>query len=97
MTPDIIYISLVPGILTALLLFLNEFPDAEADRQGGRRHLVIFFGRKKSAVIYAGAVFLLFALIAAGPFLLNIPYTVLIALAHPAPGRRRCCPDPEIP
>lgn len=81
MTLDIIYISLVPGILTALLLFLNEFPDAEADRQGGRRHLVIFFGTKKSAVIYAGTVFLLFSLIAAGPFVENIPFTVLIALA----------------
>jgi len=81
MTSDILYISLVPGILTALLLFLNEFPDAEADRRGGRRHLVIYFGRGKSAVIYAAAVLLLFALIAAGPFLLNIPYSVLIALA----------------
>ncbi len=81
MTPDIVYIALVPGILTALLLFLNEFPDADADRAGGRRHLVIVFGKKRSAVIYAGAVFLVFALIAAGPFLLNIPYSVWIALA----------------
>ena len=81
MTLDIIYIALVPGILTALLLFLNEFPDAEADRQGGRRHMIIFFGKKKSATIYAGALFMLFALIATGPFLLNIPYTVLLALA----------------
>jgi 1,4-dihydroxy-2-naphthoate octaprenyltransferase len=81
MTTDIIYIALVPGILTALLLFLNEFPDADADRKGGRRHLVIFFGKKKSAIIYASAVLLLFALVAAGPFIQNIPYTVLIALA----------------
>jgi len=81
MSPDIIYIALVPGILTVLLLFLNEFPDAEADRKGGRRHLVIFFGREKSAVIYAFAVVLVFALLAAGPFVLNIPYTVLITLA----------------
>jgi 1,4-dihydroxy-2-naphthoate octaprenyltransferase len=81
MTLDIIYISIVPGILTALLLFLNEFPDAEADRLGGRRHLVIFFGKKTSAVIYACAVLLLFVLIAAGPFIENIPYTVLITLA----------------
>jgi 1,4-dihydroxy-2-naphthoate octaprenyltransferase len=80
-TSDIIYISLVPGILTALLLFLNEFPDVEADRQGGRRHLVIACGTKKSAVIYAAAVVLLFALIAIGPFVENIPYTVLLALA----------------
>ncbi len=81
MTPDIIYIALVPGILTAMLLFLNEFPDAEADRVGGRRHLVIVFGKKKCAVIYACAVFVSFALIAAGPFILNIPFSVWIALA----------------
>jgi len=81
MTVDIIYISAVPGLLTALLLFLNEFPDAEADKRGGRRHLIILLGTKKSAVVYAAAVFLLFALIAAGPFILNIPYSVLIALA----------------
>ncbi len=81
MTADIIYISSVPGILTALLLFLNEFPDAEADRFGGRRHLVILFGTKACSLIYASAVFVVFALVAAGPFILNIPYTVLIALA----------------
>ncbi len=81
MTLDILYISIAPGLLTALLLFLNEFPDMEADRQGGRRHLVIFFGTRKSAMIYAGAVFLLFSLIAAAPFVANVPYTVLIALA----------------
>lgn len=81
MTPDILYISLPPGILTALLLFLNEFPDAEADRLGGRRHLVIRLGTRRSAILYAGAVLLVFALIAAGPFLLNIPHAVLLALA----------------
>lgn len=81
MTVDILYISLPPGLLTALLLFLNEFPDAEADRRGGRCHLVIVFGKRKSAVIYAGGVALVFVLIAAGPFILNIPYTVLVALA----------------
>ncbi|MCU0237156.1 MAG: prenyltransferase [Acidobacteria bacterium] len=80
MTLDVLYISLPPGLLTALLLFLNEFPDAEADRRGGRRHLVIAFGRKKSAMIYAVSVALVFVLIAAGPFILNIPHVVLIAL-----------------
>jgi 1,4-dihydroxy-2-naphthoate polyprenyltransferase len=81
MTADILYISLIPGLLTALLLFLNEFPDAEADRRGGRRHLVILLGRKKSAAVYFAIVILVFVLIAAGPFILNIPYTVWVALA----------------
>jgi 1,4-dihydroxy-2-naphthoate octaprenyltransferase len=80
MTIDILFISLPPGLLTALLLFLNEIPDAEADRRGGRHHLVILFGRKKSAFIYAGGVLLVFVLVAAGPFMLNIPHAVLIAL-----------------
>lgn len=81
MTPDVLYMSIPPGILTALLLFLNEFPDAEADRRGGRRHLVILLGTKRSAVLYAAAVLLVFALIALGPFILNIPWAALIALA----------------
>jgi 1,4-dihydroxy-2-naphthoate octaprenyltransferase len=80
MTTDILYISLVPGILTSLLLFLNEFPDLEADFRGGRRHLVILFGRKRSAFLYACAVLLVFVLVAAGPFLLDIPHSAWIAL-----------------
>jgi 1,4-dihydroxy-2-naphthoate octaprenyltransferase len=39
--------SLAPGFLTANLLLLNEFPDAEADKKGGRFHLVIALGTRK--------------------------------------------------
>ena len=39
-------------ILVALLLFLNEFPDAEVDRARGRRHIVILLGKKGSAWLY---------------------------------------------
>ena len=38
--------------MTLNLLLLNEFPDEEADRRGGRRNLVILFGRKTAAWIY---------------------------------------------
>jgi 1,4-dihydroxy-2-naphthoate octaprenyltransferase len=40
------------SILVGLLLFLNEFPDVEADKAAGRRHIVILFGRRTSAWIY---------------------------------------------
>jgi len=40
------------SILVGLLLFLNEFPDVEADKAAGRRHVVILVGRKTSAWIY---------------------------------------------
>ena len=39
-----IIISIPPGILTTLLLLLNEFPDADADKMGGRYHLIYVGG-----------------------------------------------------
>src|SRR4030066_581098 len=44
--------SLAPGILTANLLFLNEFPDREADQKGGRRHLVITMGKENARFLF---------------------------------------------
>jgi 1,4-dihydroxy-2-naphthoate octaprenyltransferase len=38
--------------MTFNLLLLNEFPDEEADRTGGRRNLVILLGRKTAAWVY---------------------------------------------
>jgi len=39
--------------MTFNLLLLNEFPDETADREGGRRNLVILLGRRPAAWIYA--------------------------------------------
>ncbi len=44
--------SLVPFFLVSDLLLLNQFPDVEADKWVGRRHLPIIIGRKASAKIY---------------------------------------------
>jgi len=80
LTFSIAWISLPSGILTALLLLLNEFPDAEADKKGGRYHFIIHFGKATSAKIYVSGLIMVYAIIAAGPFLFNLPYTILIAL-----------------
>jgi 1,4-dihydroxy-2-naphthoate polyprenyltransferase len=69
LTSELILISIPPGILTSLLLLINEFPDVEADRKGGRKHLVIRFGKKKAAYIYAFGVFMTFGIILALPLL----------------------------
>jgi len=39
--------------MTFNLLLLNEFPDEQADRSGGRRHLVILLGREGASRVYA--------------------------------------------
>lgn len=79
-TLEIILISIPPGILTSLLLFLNEFPDVEADKTGGRHHLVIHFGRKTSAKIYVFFLGLVYVSIFIIPFISNTPKTVLLGL-----------------
>jgi 1,4-dihydroxy-2-naphthoate polyprenyltransferase len=68
-TTRLILISIPPGILTSLLLLINEFPDVEADRTGNRKHLVIRFGKQKAAWIYAFGIFLTFGIIIALPIL----------------------------
>jgi 1,4-dihydroxy-2-naphthoate octaprenyltransferase len=39
--------------MTFNLLLLNEFPDEDADREGGRKNLVLLLGRRHAALVYA--------------------------------------------
>jgi 1,4-dihydroxy-2-naphthoate polyprenyltransferase len=80
LTPGVVLISIPPGILTSLLLLINEFPDTEADKQGGRKHLVIHFGRQRAAYIYAFGLMLTFVIIMALPFLGMASKWVFLAL-----------------
>ncbi len=68
----LIWLSIPAGLLTLNLLFLNEIPDAAADREGGRFHWVIAFGRKGSLVIYTVIVVATFLLIALAPMLFEV-------------------------
>jgi 1,4-dihydroxy-2-naphthoate octaprenyltransferase len=77
---EVIWLSVPPGILTALLLLLNEFPDAEADRAGGRRHLVIMLGYRGAAIVYTAALAAAYLILVVGAVVGWFPYTVLIAL-----------------
>jgi len=45
--------GIAPGIMIAMVLYLNEIPDIEADAGAGRRNLPILLGRKRAAGIYA--------------------------------------------
>jgi len=67
-------------ILVALLLFLNEFPDAEVDRAAGRRHLVILLGKKKAAGVYVAGLAATYVSIVLAVLIGYSPILVLIAL-----------------
>lgn len=76
----VLLISIPPGMLTSLLLLLNEFPDVDADKKGGRKHLVIKFGYKTSAVIYTIGLVITFGTITLLPVLGYSSLWVYIAL-----------------
>jgi len=65
--------------MTFNLLLLNEFPDESADRMGGRRNLVLLFGRTAAAHIYAAAALMTPAAIVAAVALRALPLHCLIA------------------
>jgi len=72
----------IPGFLmTFNLLLLNEFPDVQADRAGGRRHLIILFGRRAAARIYLLAVALVPVSIIVAVIIGALPRLTLIAAA----------------
>jgi len=58
--------SIPSGILVCNLLFLNEFPDVEADMTGGKRTLPIIMGKQKASRLYAGLTILMYVWIAGG-------------------------------
>jgi len=67
--------------MTFNLLLLNEFPDEAADREGGRRNLVILLGRKPAAWVYAAAGLLTPLAIVGGVVVGVLPLLCLVALA----------------
>jgi len=51
------------GLLIGLVLFINEFPDAEADGEVGKSHWVVRMGLAKAATWYTGLMTLTFVTI----------------------------------
>ena len=50
---SILSVSLISGLMGVALLILNEFPDLEADRSGGRRNIPIMLGLNGASKIYS--------------------------------------------
>jgi len=63
-----IYVGVVIGLLSATVLFVNSFPDFDADRSKGRRTLVILAGKRKASMAFPLFVIAAYAMIVAGIF-----------------------------
>ena len=77
---ETLFASLAPGILTANLLFLNEFPDSEADQKGGRKHFVISLGRRDASYLFVALMGVSYLCIIVGVLTGIMPVVTLISL-----------------
>jgi 1,4-dihydroxy-2-naphthoate polyprenyltransferase len=79
--PAALYVGAIVGILSATVLFVNSFPDYEADMSKGRRTLVIMLGRKIASAVFPMFIIVAYAMIVAGIFLGFTKVYSLISLA----------------
>jgi len=72
--------SIPSWVLTHNLLLLNEFPDAEADKKAGRKHIVITLGKRNAGIYYSFLLIAMYLWIVGAVVLGYMPYPVLISL-----------------
>lgn len=79
-SPGIIWASIPVGILVTNLLWVNEIPDYEADKQTGRKHGVILLGQRKASRVYVLFLILAYLFIIIPVVLRILPAYILIGL-----------------
>jgi len=72
--------GIVVGILSSLVLFVNSFPDFDADKAGGRKTLVIMLGKKKASNAVWIFPIIVYGIIVSGIVLHVLPILSLITL-----------------
>jgi 1,4-dihydroxy-2-naphthoate octaprenyltransferase len=79
---DVVVLSgIVVGALSSLVLFVASFPDHDADKEQGRRTLVILFGRQKATSIFYIFLIVSYGIIIGCAAMSIIPVFCLISLA----------------
>lgn len=77
-------ISLILGFMMWSMIIINEIPDYEVDRQGGKNNLVARFGRHAAIYMYTSGLIVSYLLPPIGVYLqLFPPYTLLALLSLP--------------
>jgi len=94
----VIWLALPLGILIAAFLWVNQFPDYEADRASDKRNLVVLLGRERAAAVLPLMYALAFAMLALLPLLTGLAPLVwlgLLAIAPAIQASRWTIADPQ--
>lgn len=79
-------VSIPSGLMTTLVLLINEFADRDADASVGRRTWVILLGFKRSLHLYLALALLCFAIVIIGILFGNWPlWSLLVFITIPLP------------
>lgn len=73
--------SLIPGLLIAAVIWINEFPDYPADKVAGKKNLVVRLGLDRSRLIYYVLVLTVYPILLLSVLFKIIPLTGLIMIA----------------
>lgn len=76
-----ILLSIPHGLLVFEILFINEFPDYNADKIVNKRHLVVLMGRDKARFIFTGVIILMYLSIIIPVIIGILPVYLLVFLA----------------
>ena len=79
-TVPVIIASIPSGILVHNLLLINEFPDVEADKKGGRKTMPVAFGKATASKVFSALTIIVYLWIIAGVALGLMPIFTLVAL-----------------
>ena len=79
-------VAIPSGVLTTLVLLINEFADKEADESTGRKTWVILFGFKASLLMYLFLALGCYAVVLIGVFIGSWPlFSLLVFITLPIP------------
>jgi 1,4-dihydroxy-2-naphthoate octaprenyltransferase len=76
----VVHLGVVYGIVVAAFLFINEFPDANADASSGKRTWVVRLGNKRASRVFAAFPLVAFGYLAALPVLAGVTPAVWLGM-----------------
>lgn len=79
-----VFVGIIVGLLSAVVLLVTSFPDHDADKKSGRRTLVILSGKANSVMIFTALIMVTYGMIIGGAIFNIIPsYSTMGLLSIP--------------
>jgi 1,4-dihydroxy-2-naphthoate octaprenyltransferase len=75
-----LWASVPVGLLITAVLYINEFPDCEADKSVGKKTIPVVLGRERAVGGYIGLLVVAYLVIVLGVILRVLPLPTLLAL-----------------